>query len=105
VSQHIALFGFGIFDMTNKKKAVWFPAKKNGWGWGRPNTWQGWTVLALYLLTVVIISIVNDPKAELLKWAVSVVISTLILIGFYYWKGEAPNWKWKTIDKEKRKWY
>jgi hypothetical protein len=104
VSQHIALFGFGIFDMTNKKKAVWFPAKKNGWGWGRPNTWQGWTVLALYLLTVVIISIVNDPKAELLKWAVSVVISTLILIACYYWKGEAPNWKWKTIEKDKRKW-
>lgn len=91
--------------MTDKKKTIWFPAKKNGWGWGRPNTWQGWAVLVAYLLTVVFISIANDPKSELLKWAVSVVISTLILIGFYYWKGEAPNWKWKTIDKEKRKWY
>ncbi|RBP83618.1 hypothetical protein EBI01_07745 [Marinomonas rhizomae] len=90
--------------MTDKKKIVWFPAKKNGWGWSKPSSWQGWTVLALYLLTVIIISIVNDPKAELFKWAVSVAISTFILIACYCWKGEAPNWKWKTIEKEKRKW-
>jgi uncharacterized BrkB/YihY/UPF0761 family membrane protein len=56
-------------------------------------------------LMVVVISIVNDPKTELLKWAVSMVISTLILIACYYWKGEAPNWKWKTIEKDKRKWH
>ena len=47
--------------------------------------------------------IADDPKMELLKSAVSV--STLILIACYYWKGEAPNWKWKTIEKDKRKWH
>ena len=24
----------------------WFPAKRYGWGWGPPNNWQGWVVLA-----------------------------------------------------------
>jgi hypothetical protein len=24
----------------------WFPAKRYGWGWGLPVTWQGWAVLA-----------------------------------------------------------
>jgi hypothetical protein len=27
----------------------WFPAKRYGWGWGLPCTWQGWLVLAAYL--------------------------------------------------------
>jgi hypothetical protein len=24
----------------------WFPAKRYGWGWGIPVTWQGWVVFA-----------------------------------------------------------
>ena len=24
----------------------WFPAKRYGWGWGPPNNWQGWAVVA-----------------------------------------------------------
>ena len=30
----------------------WFPAKRYGWGWGLPATWQGWTVLAAFLILV-----------------------------------------------------
>jgi hypothetical protein len=26
----------------------WFPAKRRGWGWGPPNSWQGWVVLAAF---------------------------------------------------------
>jgi hypothetical protein len=26
----------------------WFPAKRYGWGWGLPQTWQGWLVLAVF---------------------------------------------------------
>jgi hypothetical protein len=29
----------------------WFPAKRYGWGWGLPVTWQGWLV-AFIALTV-----------------------------------------------------
>ncbi|NLQ16664.1 hypothetical protein HGG82_03365 [Marinomonas sp. M1K-6] len=90
--------------MTDKK-TVWFPAKENGWGWGKPNTWQGWLVLVLYIATVAVVSLTVDPKVELLKWAVIVSVSTLVLLLVYLWKGDAPNWKWKPIEKDKRKWY
>jgi hypothetical protein len=26
----------------------WFPAKRRGWGWGPPHSWQGWVVLAAF---------------------------------------------------------
>ena len=28
----------------------WFPARKYGWGWGLPKTWQGWFVLDAYII-------------------------------------------------------
>ena len=30
----------------------WFPAKRYGWGWGPPVTWQGWVVLSAYILAL-----------------------------------------------------
>ena len=33
-----------------KKKKIWFPAKRYGWGWGLPCAWQGWVVLAVWIL-------------------------------------------------------
>jgi len=27
----------------------WFPAKRYGWGWGLPSTWEGWLLLVGYL--------------------------------------------------------
>jgi hypothetical protein len=39
-----------LSTMTDKKK-YWFPAKRYGWGWGLPTTWQGWVVvLAFFVL-------------------------------------------------------
>jgi hypothetical protein len=31
------------------KPPYWFPAKRYGWGWGMPLTWQGRTVLVTFL--------------------------------------------------------
>ena len=28
---------------------IWFPAKRYGWGWGPPVTWQGWAVIAVWI--------------------------------------------------------
>ncbi|BFM49148.1 hypothetical protein [Marinomonas sp. THO17] len=89
--------------MSDKK--YWFPAKENGLGWGKPNTWQGWSVLLAYLAAVLFISILIDPKQALLEWFVWVVINTTVLLIICYLKGEAPSWKWKPIAKEKRKWF
>lgn len=88
--------------MTDKK-TVWFPAKKNGLGWGRPTVWQGGVVQLLYLLSVGLISFLVDPKEALSRWLVLVSIATVVLFIVYFVKGEAPSWKLKKIEKEKRR--
>lgn len=88
--------------MTTPKKNTWFPPKKNGWGWGKPHTWQGWAVLAVYFLAVVMICFIYDPKIELISWAIWVGSMTLVLLVVYVVKGDSPSWKWKAIKKKRR---
>jgi hypothetical protein len=38
--------------VTSPEPRYWFPAKRYGWGWGSPATWQGWVVLLAWLATV-----------------------------------------------------
>ena len=35
---------------TNK---IWFKAKMYGWGW-QPQSWEGWLVLTMYLVAVIL---------------------------------------------------
>ena len=35
-----------------RKNQYWFPAKRFGWGWGPPTTWQGWAVLIVWLAAI-----------------------------------------------------
>ena len=37
---------------AHPEKRYWFPAKRYGWGWSFPTTWQGWLVMALYLILI-----------------------------------------------------
>ena len=37
---------------ANKNPKYWFPAKRYGWGWGTPTTWQGWAVFLVYAALV-----------------------------------------------------
>lgn len=38
--------------MSENDDDIWFPAKRYGWGWGFPITWQGWIVMAAFLALV-----------------------------------------------------
>ena len=64
----------------------WFPAKKHGFGWGLPVTWQGWVVLVLYGLLLIIGSLFLTkpaiPKAYFIAYIV--VLSGLLI--FIFWK-------------------
>ncbi len=88
--------------MTTPQKETWFPAKKNGWGWGKPHAWQGWMVLAVYFIAVAIISFFYDSKVELLQWSIWVGSITVLLLVIYIVKGDSPSWKWKPIKKKRR---
>lgn len=72
----------------------WFRAKRYGWGWGLPSSWEGWLALAAFLVLVVLSGIVFSPTAQPIAYAVSIVFLSTALIAVCYWKGEPPRWRW-----------
>ncbi|TDO99463.1 hypothetical protein [Marinomonas balearica] len=85
-----------------KESKVWFPAKKNGWGWQAPTCWQGRAVLVVYFVFFILLTSLIHPKENLEAWVICTVVLTSIVLGVIRLKGDAPNWKWKKIEKEKR---
>lgn len=76
----------------------WFPAKRYGWGWGFPGTWQGRIVLAVYVILIGAAIAVVDPSARPLRFAACLVALTVILIAVCWAKGEPPRWRWGERD-------
>ena len=68
----------------------WFPAKRFGWGWGLPRTWEGWLVTAVYGVVVVAAAALLRPGAM----AVVVLVASAALIAVCWVKGERPRWRW-----------
>ena len=63
--------------MSDKPK-YWFPAKCYGWGWGPPSTWQGWIVLAGYLLLMIPGINIIDPKVNMINFLLYTTAHTLL---------------------------
>jgi len=84
--------------MNEPGKKYWFPSKRYGWGWGVPQTWQGWCVLLLYLLAVCFAIYFFDPAEHPFRFFVSLVALTLVLIAVCWVKGEPPRWRWGGND-------
>ena len=80
--------------LASSSKPYWFPAKRYGYGWGPPVTWQGWVVLAVYLALVAAGMFLFPPHVELLPFLVYEFVLTLGLIVVCYAKGEPPSWRW-----------
>ena len=47
------------------RKQYWFPAKRYGWGWGLPSSWQGWIVLFIFIAMVALGFFVFPPDMQL----------------------------------------
>ncbi len=72
----------------------WFPAKKYGYGWGLPITWQGWAVLLAYLVVVLVTALVFSESKGLF-WLVPLHLALTALFVFVVWKkGERTTWRW-----------
>lgn len=80
------------------KNKLWFKAKMYGYGW-TPASWEGWGVLALYVV-LLIIHIKNvDMYASstsdvLVSFLIPFIINTIFLLIICYIKGEEPKWRW-----------
>lgn len=88
---------------TQKTKApvYWFKAKRYGYGWV-PATWQGWLIMLLYiiaiLLSVYMTSLVQEldqssPVAVTSLFCL-VFVYTIALVYICYLTGEKPRWRW-----------
>jgi len=82
----------------DRKQAYWFPAKRYGWGWGIPNRWQGWVVLAVYLVLIGAAVLFVHPDQKPFAFAALVVLLTLVLMAVCWAKGEPPRWRWGDKD-------
>jgi hypothetical protein len=72
----------------------WFPAKRYGWGWGLPLTWQGWLVLAIFVVLVAAGAFVFPPHRALAPYLVYVVVLVAAFSAVCWLKGEPPRWRW-----------
>jgi hypothetical protein len=75
-------------------KPYWFRAKRYGWGWGLPATWQGWLVFCAYLVLVVGGALVLPTKDHVVGFIVLTVALSLGLVAICFAKGEPPKWRW-----------
>ncbi len=86
-----------------KPTRYWFANKRFGYGW-TPSRWQGWLVVAIYVLLVAATVYTYQPIVAPSAWQVTsgillpVIGFTLILLGITIWTGEKPEWRWGKKD-------
>jgi hypothetical protein len=77
----------------SKTSQYWFPAKRYGWGWGPPTAWQGWAVLAVWIVVLLCAGFALLPGRPM-AFQLSAVGMVLVLLLICYAKGEPPSWRW-----------
>ena len=80
------------------KKSLWFKAKKYGWGW-YPSSWQGWTILLLYIGILVWnfyrLDATSHSNSDTIRpFMIQTFLLTTLLIVICYITGEKPRWRW-----------
>lgn len=72
----------------------WFPAKRYGWGWGIPATWQGWLVLVVFVALVAGGAFVIRPREHLAVYLIYVGALSCALTAVCWFTGEPARWRW-----------
>lgn len=61
-----------------------------------PSAWQGWVVMAVHLICLVLAAVVFPPVVKPLGFAIVVVGATPVLVLVCWRTGEPPSWRWGT---------
>jgi hypothetical protein len=77
----------------------WFRAKRYGYGWGLPLTWQGWAVFIGWAVVVLAPLLLRNGTGAVLS-LVALAIATPVLIWIGSRKGEPPHWRWGNRTRE-----
>jgi len=78
--------------MTERR--YWFQAKRYGWGWGLPLTWEGWLVLVAFIALIAAAAWLFPPAAVPNAFAACVVVLAALLTAVCWQTGEPPRWRW-----------
>lgn len=85
--------------MINEMQKYWFRAKRYGWGWAEPLTWQGWLSYLGYVAVLIYSFRTVDVRSHsgsdtVLGMTPIFIITTLVLLALCYTKGEPARWRW-----------
>ncbi len=88
-------------------QGYWFKRKLYGWGWV-PVTWQGWLVLAFFILFLFwnVLSLTPNPvptDAESFWIFAKSIFAAGIMIFICYKTGEKPRWQWGLPSEDVKK--
>jgi hypothetical protein len=81
------------------EKGAWFRAKKFGYGAGLPFKWQGWALIAFYLMALAGISVLSKQESAIPQasaFAMFLVV-TAIFIAIARRRTNG-SWKWRWGD-------
>jgi hypothetical protein len=79
----------------------WFRAKRYGWGWGLPLTWEGWAVFVAFSVLLAADGLVFPPSKSLPAYIACAAGLSLALLAVCWLKGEPPRWRWGDDDGSK----
>ena len=88
--------------MSKKAAKYWFPAKRYGWGWGLPSAWQGWVVFIIFIGLISTLPFAINPSENTSLFVAAMIVSSVILIGICYAKGEPPKWRWGSSGDDEK---
>ena len=83
--------------MSNPPR-YWFPAKRYGWGWGPPATWEGWAVFLGFFASLFAGVALFPPRRHMAEFIAFVAALSLLLLVVCWVKGEPPRWRWGGRD-------
>jgi hypothetical protein len=89
--------------MNTNEKQIWFPAKKYGWGWGPPCAWQGWLVMALFVILLSVSGALLLPGGHVGLFIASAAVLSVAIFITCLAKGETPRWRWGENKEEPSK--
>jgi CHASE2 domain-containing sensor protein len=72
---------------VDPKNQYWFRAKRYGWGWGLPCSWQGWAFFIPWLVALGVAARRLMPQHPF-QFTIALALLTLLLVLVCYLKGE-----------------
>jgi hypothetical protein len=83
---------------------LWFKRKIFGWGW-TPVTWEGWAVIAMYVVALVNLAMFAGNHARsggefLMHFFPTILVLTIFMTIICYAKGEKPKWQMGNQTKD-----